>query len=134
MSREAVESFFREIHKNADLKSRFLKEIGDAQLEVASVVKDKTVDFAKAEGFDFSSSDLEKYSAELADKIYENNEVSESEMEKVAGGLSKTSATLASVWSAGIVCAVLSLYAATQGKGKCEILMSTKKDYTCKDG
>lgn len=124
MSKENVKSFFGELQKNPALKEKFMTAMKESNDESVKKMTVTIVDFAKANGFSFCEKDLMELHAELMDSSNDNGELSDDDLLKAAGGVSKGLLVGASVASVGLFCAVGSaVFDIRGGKGACKEFM-----------
>lgn len=98
------------------------------QIETDKILAGRLIEFGKAAGFSFSKDDLMAARAELIDTMNSNGELSDDDLEKVAGGGSfKGMAAIMSVMTAGAACVALSVNAEIfSGGGGCGKVMTTR--------
>jgi len=82
MSAENVKKFLDELEKNSELGKKFEQEMGKCAEQTEKIYLDKIIEFAKKAGFECPAESLRKL-------MEESGEVSDDDMMKVAGGISK---------------------------------------------
>ncbi len=126
MSKENVKLMFGKMEKDAALKGKYAELMQAHQKDSENKMAEKLIEFGKTSGFAFSKEDLLAARAELTDKANSNKELSDDDLENVAGGVSqKTQTIVSSVLTFGIRCALTSAIAEISQKGGCGIEMST---------
>jgi len=131
MSRENVRKMFGKIEKDSVLNGKYVELMRAHQKETDRILADKLVELGKTSGFDFSGNDLLAARAELIDGTNANKELSENDLEKVAGGISRKVAGVgASFLSVGIACAVISIIDKSKGNS-CEQTLSANGNAEC---
>jgi hypothetical protein len=99
------------------------------QKESEKVLADKLVELGKTSGFAFSKEDLMAARAEFMDNKNSNCELSDSDLENVAGGIAvKYDAIKISIFTLGIGCIVTSIDNESKMKDSCAISLSIKQD------
>jgi len=120
MSKDAVKQMFGKMEKDAALKGKYAELMQAHQKETEKALADKLIELGKTSGFSFAKDDLMAARAELIDKANSNNELSDGDLSKVAGGGSKASALDFSFANFGVGCAIASIvYEARDGAGQC---------------
>lgn len=124
MSKETVKKFFEELAKSQPLREKFMTAMKESHEENVKKMTVTVVDFAKSSGFSFGENDLIELHAELMDSANDNGELSDDDLLKAAGGVSKGLLAGASVASVGLFCAVGSaVFEIRGGKGACKEFM-----------
>jgi len=130
MSKENVKKMFGKLEKDAEFQKKYLSLMKTYAKENETALTDRLIEFGKLEGFSFSSDDLLAARAELIDKVNANGDLADEDLAKIAGGTSlpKAVPVVFSIFTAGIMCALMSVVGAanTPNKG-CEHLMSTQE-------
>ena len=80
MSKDNVKKFFEELEKNFELQKNFDAVMCECAQQTEELFSTQIVDFANRVGFNCSSEDF-------SDAIAESGELSDEEMQKVAGGI-----------------------------------------------
>jgi predicted ribosomally synthesized peptide with nif11-like leader len=111
MSKENVKKFFAKVEQDENIRNNFLIAMEDVKPEIQNEAAEKIIKVAAAAGFNFNSKELFEARAELIDMVNSNPELSDKELGAVSGGItdSKFKAVTASVTTAGIACAVMSI-------------------------
>jgi len=115
MSKENVKMFFAELEKNSELKAKYLNAIKEYQVESEKILAEKMISIASKAGFSFSNSDLNEVRSEFMDQVNGSGELKDGDLKAVAGGAVNPGMVLASIFTAGIACAAVSLAYARQG-------------------
>lgn len=105
---EKMQELFEKVSKDAALQEKFSAIMKDAEKAGEDVAKKKLTAFAKAEGYDITLEEMQAFFTELTDK--NKGELSDAELDMVAGGKGKIGGTLiaVSVLSIGVGCATIS--------------------------
>lgn len=124
MSKDNVKKLFEKIQKDAELQKKYAKLMQAHQTEAEKALAEKLIELGKNGGFTFSKEDLLAARAELMDKNNGGKELSENDLENVAGGFkANTRKGLAigfSIATAGIACGVASIVVeSVKGAGEC---------------
>ena len=109
---KTLEQFYNEVAASEELQ----KEFATVSQESAEAI----VAFAKKYGCETTKEEVKAF---FEKKIEENGELSEAELDAVAGGKSGN-VILLSIGSFGLACAFLSLTDVMQNGGKCEGIFS----------
>ena len=130
MSKDNVKQMFGKIEKDAALKAEYARLMQAHQIETEKKLSDKLIEFGKTSGFAFSKDDLMAARAEIIDKSNSNKELSQDDLDNVAGGVKdgykKFALISTSISSLGVVCALLSVTnEAMSPHGGCGKFMST---------
>ncbi len=121
MSKEQVKEFFVKLEQDKKLLADFNAEMEKLEQSPEEVVGAKLIELGKANGFEFNMDDLKAAREDLMDQSNENSELDDSSLKAVAGGFSsKGEALLTSITSAGISCAIMSVFYESQKKGQCK--------------
>jgi len=129
MSKETVKQMFGKMEKDAALKGKYAGIVQAHQLETEKALADKLVEFGKTAGFKFSKDDLLAARAEFIDNKNSNCELSESDLENVAGGRAvKEEAISVSIVTLGLGCLITSIDNERKMQGGCAMMMSIKED------
>jgi len=129
MSKDSVKQMFGKMEKDAQLQKKYAELIQAHQKEAEKALADKLVELGKTSGFAFSKEELLAARAEFIDNKNSNRELSDSDLENVAGGIAvKYDAIKISIFTLGIGCIVTSVDNEIKMKGGCAIMMSTKQD------
>ncbi len=116
---------FGEIEKDAALKGKYAELMKAHKIETDDKLAEKLIDFGKTSGFAFSKEELLAARAEFVDTVNSNRELSDGDLASVAGGSKqKSDLIIASVFTAGTMCAVISIAAEINKGGDCGIGMS----------
>jgi len=86
MSKESVKQMFGKMEKDAALKAKYAEIMQSHLKETEKALAAKLVEMGKSSGFAFSNEDLLAARAELLDKTNSNKELSDNDLENVAGG------------------------------------------------
>jgi predicted ribosomally synthesized peptide with nif11-like leader len=81
---EKMKELYQKVAADADLQSKFTTIIQDAEKAGAEETEKKLLAFAKEAGYDIGISEMQGFFRDLAQQ--ENNELSETELDMVAGG------------------------------------------------
>ena len=126
MSKDSVKKMFGKIEKDADLRKKYTEIINAHNNGTEKDLAAKLIELGKTSGFAFSKDDLNVARAEIMDAFNSNGELSDDDLDKVAGGGEQKALAIAtSVISLGIACAVASIYDEATRKGACGATMST---------
>jgi len=126
MSKDNVKKMFVKIEQDAQMKKKYMEMTQLHQKETDKKLAGKLIDLGKATGLSFSIEDLVAARAELIDKANSNRELSEGDLNNVAGGGSqKTGSIIISILGVGIVCAAISIDSEVFMAGECGKFMST---------
>jgi len=87
MSKDAVKQMFGKMEKDAVLKGKYAELMQAHQIEAANALAEKLVEFGKTSGFAFSKVDLNAALGEMINKTVNSVELSDDELDKVAGGV-----------------------------------------------
>ncbi len=118
MSKENVKQMFGKMEKDVQLQKKYAEMMQTLQKETEKILADKLVELGQTVGFVFSKDDLIAARAELIDNVNANKELSDKDLEKVAGGgITKAGTVVFSIASVGIGCAMLSIATSTQSYG-----------------
>jgi len=132
MSKDNVKQLFGKMEKDAALKGKYAELMQAHQAETEKALSDKLVELGKTSGFAFSKDDLLAARAEVMDNANSNKELSDGDLEKVAGGMSaqnrKGASAVVSIFTLGIGCAIESIGAAALSAGGCSGAMTTSKE------
>ena len=133
MSKDAVKQMFGKIEKDPSLKGKYVELMRAHQNATEKALTNKLVEFGKTAGFAFSKDDLLAARAEVMDKANSNKELAEEDLEKVAGGSvqgRKCAATVVSIFTVGIGCAIESVGAELLSSRGCAGTMTTSNSNT----
>ncbi len=120
MSKENVKMMFAKMSKDEVFHKRYTDLMQAHQQETEKNLADKLIQLGKTAGFKFSNEDLLAARAEVMDMANSNKELSDNDLERVAGGgLQKASVLVASICSVGIACGIVSAIAESSESGKC---------------
>jgi len=126
MSKDNVKQMFGKMEKDANLQKKYAELMQIHQKETENKMAEKLIELGKTSGFTFSKDDLLAARAEIMDTNNSNKELSDNDLENVAGGgAKKATAVMCSIFSFGIACAVNSVNAEKQSAGGCGALLST---------
>ena len=126
MSKDNVKKMFVKMEKDVDLKKKYTELMLAHQKETEKTLSDKLVNFGQTSGFTFSNSDLLAARAEIIDKVNSNKELSDGDLNNVAGGgAQKAGIIMASIITVGIACAAVSAITEVNKHGACGVVMST---------
>jgi len=126
MSKDNVKQMFGKLEKDAELQKKYAALMQADQKESETKMAEKLIELGKTSGFAFSRDDLIAARAEVMDKTNSNRELSDGDLANVAGGSKRKSDILiATIFTAGIMCAVISIAAEINKGGDCGIGMST---------
>ena len=127
MSKDNVKQMFGKMEKDAALKAKYAELMQAHQKDAEKAMAEKLIEFGKTSGFAFSKDDLLAARAELMDNVNSNNELSDKDLTKVAGGatIPKTSLVAISILTIGTGCAEISISSELSKKGGCGETMST---------
>jgi len=90
MSKDTVKSMFKKIEADKEFRQKYAAMMQAHQAESEKALAEKIIWLGKNSGFTFSKDDLLAARAELMDKANSNGELSETDLEKVAGGRKMT--------------------------------------------
>jgi len=127
MSIDNVKKMFEKIQKDIELQKKYAAVMQAHQLESQKILSGMLADLGKNAGFVFSTEDLLAARKEFMDKMNMNNELSDADLLKAAGGSGEANKAIAGVMSAlslGIWCAYVSLDM-EKTPGGCGRFMST---------
>ncbi|HNY11716.1 MAG TPA: Nif11-like leader peptide family natural product precursor [Candidatus Wallbacteria bacterium] len=130
MSKDTVKSMFKKIEADKEFRQKYAAMMQAHQAESEKALAEKIIGLGKNSGFTFSKDDLLAARAELMDKANSNGELSEADLEKVAGGqgfdVRKAVIIGFSVITAGIACGLTSITVELKnGPGGCGRGMTT---------
>jgi predicted ribosomally synthesized peptide with nif11-like leader len=109
MSKENVKSFFKVVGEDASLKDQVEGAMKGLEGADGKAIGNKLIELGAGAGFSFSLDDLMAAREELMDLANaENSDLSDEDLDAVAGG-GKVGAIVASVISAGVICAAASI-------------------------
>ncbi|HBC75546.1 MAG: hypothetical protein A2008_05785 [Candidatus Wallbacteria bacterium GWC2_49_35] len=118
MSKENVKQMFGKMEKDVQLQKKYAEMMQTLQKENEKNLADKLVELGQTVGLVFSKDDLIAARAELIDNVNANKELSDKDLEKVAGGgITKVGTVFFSITSVGIGCAALSIASSTRSYG-----------------
>ncbi len=128
MSKENVKMMFAKMAKDEVFHKRYTDLMQAHQQETEKNLADKLIQLGKTAGFEFSNEDLLAARAEIMDMANSNKELSDNDLERVAGGgQQKLLAVTCSICTIGIGCAAVSLGGESMESGGCGARMSTTK-------
>jgi len=105
-----VKKMFAKIEEDADFQKKYAVVMKVHINETEKALADKLIELGKISGFEFSKDDLIEARREFFDSSNSSEELSESDLNKVAGGGEmKTQGIVLSIFSAGIICAIISV-------------------------
>jgi predicted ribosomally synthesized peptide with nif11-like leader len=120
MSKDNVKMMFAKMAKDEVFHKRYTDLMQAHQQETEKILADKLIQLGKTAGFEFSNEDLLAARAEVMDMANSNKELSDNDLERVAGGgLQKAAVILASISTIGIACGIVSAIAEASKSGKC---------------
>jgi len=127
MSKDSVKQLFGKMEKDAALKGKYAELMKAHKIETDHKLAEKLIELGKTSGFAFSKEELLAARAEFVDTVNSNRELSDGDLASVAGGGSrqKSDLIIATVFTAGIMCAVISIAAEINKGGDCGKGMST---------
>lgn len=101
------------------LQAKFAEIMKDAEKAGEAATKEKLTAFAKEAGYEISLDEMKAFFAELSEK--EKGQLSDAELDMVAGGKSKCGAlaTALSIVTLGLSCAALSIAQEAEKAGGC---------------
>jgi len=133
MSKDNVKKMFGKIQTDSKLKNNYETIMQAHQKEAEKALSEKLIEFGKKAGFEFTDRDLLSARAELIDKVNSSNELSESDLKKVAGGFNvKETAIITSVTTFGLGCALNSIISEATVKNLCGKVLSVTEKCTDK--
>ena len=134
MSKDSVKQMFGKMEKDEALKGKYAELMQAHQKDTENKLAEKLIELGKTSGFAFSKEELLAARAELMDKNNSNKELSDDDLEKVAGGgFLKTGTIVVSILTAGIGCAILSIQAASNPQSRGCASQLTTIDPNCKN-
>jgi len=129
MSKDTVKQMFGKMEKDAELQKKYAALMQANQKEAEKALADKLVELGKTSGFAFSKEELIAARAEFMDEANSNGELSDSDLENVAGGMAvKNDAIKISIFTLGLGCIVTSIDNEIKMKDGCAIMTSIKQD------
>jgi len=137
MSKENVKKMFGKLEKDAEFQKKYMALMQAQAKETDDALAGRLIEFGKSEGFSFTNGDLQAARAELADRMNASGELSDADLVKVAGGTSmpKGLAIAASIFTAGVACAGISLFVhISDGRGCPEMLSTNNCHYGTSKG
>jgi len=143
MSKENVKKLFEKIQKDAELQKNYAEIMQASGKGSEKSLADKLVGLGKANGFEFTSKDLEAARNELIDRVNENGELDDNALSGVAGGAKKGGTSqhykkeyiTGSVMTLGLSCAISSIVAESNKQGGCyEESMTIGSQRNCPTG
>lgn len=130
MSKENVKAFFAEMEKNQKLHTECVKFLQESEAGSAEALS-QIVTFGKSAGFQFTEDNMKEYCSKLTDGLHENCELSDEDLQQVAGGFCKINSILISISGLGLACAGVSIYAQIKKMSCAQVLSAT--DENCHD-
>jgi len=113
-----MEELYRKVADDAGLQAKLAKAMKDAEKAGEFAAKQNLTAFAKDAGYDIKVEEMQTFFKDLAEK--ENEELSDTELDMVAGGKSQ-GYLVASIMSLGFACAIASIVGSTNNSS-CERL------------
>ncbi len=121
-----MNELYEKVAGDNKLQVKFSEIMKDADTAGEEATKEKLIAFAKEAGYDVTLDEMQEFFKGLAEA--KDGELSDAELDQVAGGKVSPSAnaTIASIVSLGIVCAVYSIFAERgKGEGGCKEVMES---------
>ena len=111
-----MQELYDKVAANQGLQNEFTEIMKRAMADNAEEMQKEMLGFAKKQGYDVT---LEEMTAFFEGMAAAGNELSETELDAVAGGKSSIGefSVVFSVFSLGVTCAVVSIYAAAERSG-----------------
>jgi len=135
MSKDSVKLMFEKISKDGTLQKQYAEMMAAHGREADNALAGKLIELGKSCNFNFSKNDLAAARAELLDMKNSSPELSDDDLEKVAGGgsMSKGVAVFVSIGGLGVACGFYSAIWESQKQGYCGYMLSTANcDYPSK--
>ena len=120
-----MNELYEKVAADSTLQAKFAAIMKDAE-KAGNATREKLTAFAKEAGYDVTLDEMQEFFKGLAEA--KDGELSDAELDQVAGGKVSPSAnaTIASIVSLGIVCAVYSIFAERgKGEGGCKEVMES---------
>lgn len=112
---DKMKDLYDKVSKESKLQEKLTEIMKRIDMSNADETKNELLAFAKDAGFDVNYEDMQSFFMNMPDQI--NGELSESELDAVAGGKDGGGGEIKhSITSLGFYCAVLSIATAAKGK------------------
>lgn len=130
MSTANVTAFFQKMQTDDDLKKQFTVAQSELQQQMMNQLVDKIVDLGSAHSYDFDATDLRVMYNAMTDQMSENRELSDDEVNAIAGGktAAQHGAALKSAITLGIYCAIASIVGETKEGTSCAAWLTLNKE------
>ena len=115
-----IKELYEKVSKDAILQEKVTQIMKDAEQTGQDATEAKLVEFAKNVGYDISISEMQEFFQSLTAK--KDGELSDLELDMVAGGKAGTGFIVMSVLTFGIMCAAVSIGGEISSGGGCERL------------
>lgn len=110
---EKMKALYEKVAGDSKLQAKFTDIMKDSETDSADETKNKLLDFAKEVGYDVDYEEIQAFFNNLSDQ--QSGELSETELDAVAGGKLNGSEVKHSCMSLGTYCATVSIITAIKG-------------------